>query len=486
MEKKFLSELNKQAVSGMKWMAISTLVLVITQMISTAILVRLLEKSDFGIMAILMVVKGFADLFMDFGITTAILHKQNISKNQYSSLYWFNMLIGFIIYICIYLLTPFIARFYNQKELIKLIPLMCLAIPFSSIGRQQKTFLQKELHFKQIAVTDIVSAFLGLCTAVCLAYNHWGVYALVISNLVRYTAGNIIFFFLGIWRMPIILHLSLVETLPFLKIGGYHTVSQIVNYFTTSFDVLIIGKMLGTDSVGIYNLAKDLVLKPAALIAPITSKVATPIFSKLQNDKEKLKKNFFFVQKLVSNLNGLVYLGLFALANPFVSLYYGNSYHECVHLVQILALYYFLRQYGDSIGMICIAKGRTDIDMWWNLIVVCITPFFVLLGSLYSIQIVTLALLLGQLLLSYPGWYMYTKKLLGIPFLKYYESFFCTVLIFILPIVVSLVLIYFLSFPALFTFLISGFLFTATAFFILWIFERTFIRNLLLTMKGEE
>ncbi|QKS92641.1 oligosaccharide flippase family protein [Treponema phagedenis] len=367
-----------------------------------------------------------------------------------------------------------------------MIPLMCLAIPFSSIGRQQKTFLQKELHFKQIAVTDIVSAFLGLCTAVCLAYNHWGVYALVISNLVRYTAGNIIFFFLGIWRMPIILHLSLVETLPFLKIGGYHTVSQIVNYFTTSFDVLIIGKMLGTDSVGIYNLAKDLVLKPAALIAPITSKVATPIFSKLQNDKEKLKKNFFFVQKLVSNLNGLVYLGLFALANPFVSLYYGNSYHECVHLVQILALYYFLRQYGDSIGMICIAKGRTDIDMWWNLIVVCITPFFVLLGSLYSIQIVTLALLLGQLLLSYPGWYMYTKKLLGIPFLKYYESFFCTVLIFILPIVVSLVLIYFLSFPALFTFLISGFLFTATAFFILWIFERTFIRNLLLTMKGEE
>lgn len=142
-----MSELNIKAASGAKWISISTFTLMITQMLSTAILVRLLDKSDFGLMALVMVVKGFADIFMDFGITVAILHKQDLSQNQYSSLYWLNMIIGVVIYAVVCVVTPLISSFYKEDSLLKLIPVMCLAIPFSSIGRQQKTLLQKEFFF---------------------------------------------------------------------------------------------------------------------------------------------------------------------------------------------------------------------------------------------------------------------------------------------------------------------------------------------------
>ena len=459
-----MSSLNKQVYSGVQWITLSTITLVITQMVSTAVLVRLLDKSDFGLMALVMVVKGFADIFMDFGITVAILHKQDMSQNQYSSLYWLNMFAGII--------------FYHEIALLKLIPLMCLAIPFSSIGRQQKTLLQKELYFRAIAVVDIISALMGLCAAFYFAYTGWGVYALVFSNLARYTVGNIIYFFVGVKIVPIKLHFKLSETLSSLKIGGYHTVSQVINYFTGSFDVLIIGKLLGAEGLGIYNLAKDLVTKPSALVAPIASKVATPIFSKMQDDSEQMNRSFFSVQKIVSYLNGFVYLGVFALAEPFVAFYYGEKYLVCVPLIHVLAIYYFIRQYGDTIGMVCIAKGRTDIDMWWNIIVVCFTPFVLWIGAQYSILVVTFALLLSQLVLTYPGWYMYSNKLLGIPFIRYYNNFLKTVGVFILPIIVSLLLIRFLSFPAIVVFLITGAVFTVITFVLLLVFENSLVNKI--------
>lgn len=473
-----LSDLKKTAVMGVQWMTVATVILIVTQMLSTAILVRLLNKSDFGLMALVMVVKGFADIFMDFGITVAILHKQDLSQNQYSSLYWLNMIIGVVIYAVICVVTPLVASFYNEYALLKLIPIMCLAIPFSSIGRQQKTLLQKEFFFKSIAVTDIISAFLGLALAVYFAYTGWGVYALVFSNLGRYIIGNIIYLFLGFKLVPIKFHFKLSETIPALRIGGFHTVSQVINYFTCSFDVLIIGRLLGTDSLGIYNLAKDLVTKPSALVAPIASKVATPIFSKIQNDAKKLYISFFSVQKIISYLNGFVYLGVFALASPFVSFYYGVKYLECVPMIQVLAVYYFIRQYDTVIGIVCVAKGRTDVDMWWNILVVCIMPLTVFVGAHYSIMFVTVCLLLLQIILTYPAWLIYTKRLLDVCFFQYYVNLIKTIIIFILPITISLLLIYLLNFSAIMVFLIVGFAFISIAFAVLLLFEKEFLISL--------
>ena len=128
--------------------------------------------------------------------------------------------------------------------------------------------------------------------------------------------------------------------------------------------------------------------------------------------------------------------------------------------------------------MVCIAKGRTDIDMWWNIIVVCFTPLVLWIGAQYSILVVTFALLLSQLVLTYPGWYMYSNKLLGIPFIRYYNNFLKTVGVFILPIIVSLLLIRFLSFPAIVVFLITGAVFTVITFVLLLVFENSLVNKI--------
>lgn len=466
----------EDAIGGIRWTSVSTLFLAASQLITTAILARLLTKSDFGLMAIIMVVNGFAEIFMDFGITVAILHKQNITHREYSSLYWVNMLMGFAIYAVLFLITPFLASFYENIELLKLIPLMCLAIPLSSIGRQQKTVLQKELFFKDIALVDIISSVLGLMAAIFLAYARWGVYALVLSNLIRYTVANIIYFFIGIKKVPIRFHLSFKETVPFFKIGMYNTAGQIINYFSCSFDVLIIGKLLGAEVLGVYNLAKELVVKPSAVIRPILIRVVTPLFAKIQENRGLLLSNFFNVQKFITNINAYVYLGIALLAEPIIHIYYGSGYESCVSLVIILALYYMLREYGTPIGMICIAKGRTDIDMWWNVLVLCVSPVFIYIGALYSVKAVTYNLLFLNLILLYPGWYMYARRLLQISFWSYYRSLFFSLRLFLFPVICIVLFLMFFKLPILYEFLLGGLLYTLLLFIVFWRFEKKMIQ----------
>lgn len=469
----------KEVIRGVRWTSFSTLVLVLTQLITTAILVRLLNKSDFGIMAIIMVVRGFAELFMDFGLTIAILHKQNISQDEYSSLYWVNMGIGFVIYALLCGITPLIASFYEESELLKLIPLMGLAIPLSSIGRQQKTVLQKDLYFKNIAFGDIISSIFGLVFAVYLASIECGIYALVFSNLIRYLLANIIYFFIGIRKIPIKFHISIKEVIPFFKIGMFYTGGQVVNYFSKNFDVLIIGKLLGADALGIYNLAKELVLKPSAIISPIISRVITPLFAKMQDEKSALLDNFFSIQKIMANINAYVYIGIALFACPIVTLYYGNGYENCIPLVSILALYYMLREYGQPISMLCIAKGRTDIDMWWNCLVLFFSPVVVFLGALYSVKMVAIGMLISNILLFYPGWYMYARRLLGISFGKYYKILFQLLRLYILPYIMVFLFLYLVKLPDLWMLLCGGSLYTLIIFALLVKFDKDSHRLLL-------
>lgn len=478
-----MADLNYKAFSGIRWTGISTIFIAITQVISTAVLVRLLNPSDFGLMAIVMVVKGFADIFVNLGISVAILHYQNITENEYSSLYWFSMLSGIVLYGIVCGGCPFIAGFYNRPELLKLIPITCLVILFSSFGGQQRAFLQKRFHFKKIAFINIISSLLLLLNGLFFAYCGYGVYALVISYLIRDLFSNCAYFFIAKKYAHIKFHFSLFEIIPFLRIGGYNTVAQVINFFSSSFDVLIIGRFLGTDSVGIYNLAKDLVGKPSAILENIVLKVSIPVFSEVQDDFVKLKKIFFFMQKLVSTLNGFIYFGVFTLSPLIVLLYYGRQYAVCIPIIQVLAVHRFLRGYHDSMDTVCLAMGRTDIDVWWNFLLLVTTPFAIYIGVNISSYFVAISLLLSYTVLMYPNWYLYAHKLLNISFFSYYKTIFKTILLFSFPICCSLIMMKWVKLSDLSLFFISGLIFYGFSVFIYILFDREFLKIIIANIK---
>jgi PST family polysaccharide transporter/teichuronic acid exporter len=414
--------LAQSSISGVKWTGLSSISLAVIAILKISILARFLEKSDFGLMAIVLFVLGFVNLFMDMGLSTAILHKQQISKKEYASLYWLNVMIGFVLFLILLLIAPLIAGFYHYDILKKLIPLMGLSVIIVSFGKQFRTVKQKELDFKTIALIDITSGIFSLTTAVVLAIQHFGVYALIFAALLQYSLQTLAFFIIGLRHYGIRFHFNYNETKPFLKIGAYQVGSQMVNYFNRDLDVMLIGKFFGAELLGGYSLAKQLVFRPAQIINPILTNVASPVLARLQNKIDDLRKNYLKLVNLIFSINLIIYLLIIIFAPLIVRIFYGNQYAHIVNLVRILSVYMLIRSIGNPIGSLITATGQTHREFYWNLFTLSIMPIIIYIGSLFSLEAIAVAITLSMLLLYIPNWYYLVNPLIHISFFEFVKK----------------------------------------------------------------
>lgn len=414
--------LKKAAFSGVKWTSFASMIVAFVQIGKISVLARILEKSDFGLMALVVFVLGVLSLFMDMGLSTAILHKQNITKSQFSSLFWLNVIFSIVLYVIIYFASDLIASYFGENELGVLLKIMGLAIIFSAIGRQHKTVAQKEFRFKEISVVESSTAIFVFFVALLLAYSDFGVYALVYSTLLQYLIINVYFFFRGIFKAKIGLYCSMREALPFLKIGGFQVGGQILNYFSRDIDILIVGKILGSEVLGGYSLAKQLVFRPIQILNPVLTKVASPLLAKVQKNLEHLSKNYLTLINFVSTINFSVYLFIIIFAEFVVTILYGSEFLNIVFPVRILCIYMMIRAIGNPVGSLVVATGRTDLEFYWNIIVLLVVPISVYFGAHWGINGVVLSILMFRALLFYPSWKFLIWKMLGVSFKNYCKA----------------------------------------------------------------
>lgn len=411
-----------KVVRGIKWTTLSTVSLTLTNLIKISVLARLLDKSDFGLMALVTFVLGFMNLFMDLGLSTAILHQQNISKKEYSSLFWTNIISGLILFIIIILISPILSSVYNEPELSKLIPLMSLSIIIAATGRQFKTIEQKKLNFKFIAITDISGSVFGVITGILLALQGAGVYSLVWGSLVHYIVSNSLLFKHGIRTNKPMFHYSFNETKTFLKIGMFQIGGQMVNYFNRDLDILLIGKIFGTDALGGYSLAKQFARRPMQILNPIIIRVASSVLPRYQKNDTKLRYLITDLLKSLGSIYALVYGAIAILSPHLVVIFFGKDLISITIYVQMFCVVQYFRAIGNSAGILVITKGRTDYDFYWNILVTLIMPVAVFLGSQVSIDFVIIMLGAVQLVLIIPVWYIFYYKLVRLNIKHYLKA----------------------------------------------------------------
>ena len=414
-----MTKLKQKFFSGLKWTSVGMISLAVVSMLKISVLARFLDKEDFGLMALIMVVIGFTNLFSDMGITTAILHRQEISKKEYASLYWLNVGFSLMLYLLICGLAPVIASFYDEERLSFLIPLLGLNLIISAIGRMFKTIESKHLRFRAVTIFEMVAAGISLIIAVVLAVKGFGVLSLVYSALVQYLIQNVFFLIFGLRRYGLLFHFHFHQTKPFLKIGIYEVGGQVVNYFNRDVDILIVGKFFGQEVLGGYSLAKQLVFRPAQILNPIVLKVASPALAKCQADPKSLKDSYLNLVSFITKLNLVVYGALGAGSFFVVDLFYGAGYEDIYLLTSVLCIYMLFRAIGNPVGSLLVATGKTYLGFYWNSFTFLIIPVLVFFGARFGVLGIAIALNSTMVLLFYPSWWFLIRKMTGASFREY-------------------------------------------------------------------
>lgn len=364
-----LSGMTKQLLGGMKWTGLSSLIVTVVQLMQFAILARLLSPTDFGLMGMLMVVIVFSQVFMDMGISSALVYKQDVTKKQLSSLYWLNIFAGIIVFISIIGFSPLIAAFYKEPRLTELLMYVGLIFLISPIGQQFQFLLQKELRFNQLAKVEVLSVVIGSVTAVVLAVMNFGVWALVWGQILTAVVKACLFFFIGWknWRPRF--HFKYKDLQGFLSFGLFQMGSRTVNYFASNIDYLLIGRFLGTEALGIYTLAYQLIVIPVTKINPIITKVAFPVFSLNQNDNSQIVKGFLQMTKMLAIVSFPILVGLMATSEVLVPVVFGTKWEASIPVIQILCVLGILRVLMNPNGSVLLAKGRADLGFIWDLFI---------------------------------------------------------------------------------------------------------------------
>lgn len=418
--------LRKQAVGSVKWTSASTVITAALQLIQVAVLTRFLDKKDFGLMAMAIFVIGISRIFIDMGISNAIIHKQQINKDQLSSLFWLNIVMGTGIYLFIILLSPFVARLYDTDALRGVIDWTAVSFLVLPWGQQFEALLRKDLKFKSLSIRDVVAKSTGFIVAVLLAYWGFGVYALVYANLTAAFISVVLLMFLGFkyYRPRLFFSYKSLKRQGFFSFGLYQMGEQLINYFNTNFDTLLIGKILGMEALGLYNIAKVLALKPYQILNPVITKVAFPVFAKIQNEITRLKRVYLKVVNLIASLNAPVYILMIIFAKQLVLIAFGRNWVEAVPILQLLAIGTLCRSIGNPIGSLQLGRGRADLGFYWNLGVFIIVPGVIWIGSFFGLLGVALALAFYRLIvIHFPSWYFLIRPLCYATYKEYILSF---------------------------------------------------------------
>lgn len=359
--------LKKQAISGIKWNGISMVAMTGLQFLTLAILARFLSPSDFGLMGMVMVVIGFAQVFADMGISNAIIHRQDTTLDQLSSLYWLNILAGIIVFLMMCASVPLVVAFYCEPRLGGLVHLTALIFLVVPLGQQFQVLMQKELLFNHLAKIEIVASIVNAVICITMAFYDFGVYALIWGQLASALVKVFVLVSWGWSQYRPRLYFKRYDLEGYWGFGLYQMGERTVNYLNSNLDYLLIGSILGAKSLGYYTLAYNLIIKPTSMINSVVTKVAFPVFSKMQNEKVRLKNGFIKVLKLLSLINFPMMLGLAVVAPVAVPVVFGEQWHPSIILVQILTMVGLLRSTGNPVGSLLLAKGRADIGFKWNL-----------------------------------------------------------------------------------------------------------------------
>lgn len=415
--------LKQQAISGAKWTTVSTIVTSVIQLLRLAILTRFLDKSDFGIVAILMFVLGLTNTFSDLGFSAVIMHKQDLTRKEFSSLYWIQFIVFGVLFILGIALSPLIASFYDEESIVFLLPIVLFDLVLYGVGKLYDTVLQRDMQFKTIAIRNIVSAGISIVVAFLLAYNGFGIYSMILSTLFNTAMLNIWNLVCGQSYYKIQMIMSFKETFPLVKIGIYQTGTQVLDYFATKFDVLIIGKMLGAEALGVYNLAKEVLMKVIQLINSIVNKVALPVFSKVQNDLEEMRISYCKVISIVSKINFPICVLFGVLSLQIVGIIYGPGYEDVSELMSILSIWSLFICICNPVGSIAIATGKTNYSFIYTIVRFLIVIPLIYIASLFDIATVAWCNVLTAFVMFLVAWRMLLHRIIKLPLIQYISSF---------------------------------------------------------------
>ena len=343
------------------WKLFERLSTQLIQFVVTIVLARLLLPSEYGIIALITIFLALCNVIVDGGLNTALIQKKDVDNVDFSTIFFFSIALSILMYLIMFICAPLIANFYEQPDLVSVIRVLSLSLPFYAINSIQNAFVAKKMLFKRLFYSSLGAIIISGAVGIYMAYRGLGVWALVAQSVISQLVTAIIMWYTIKWRPDFVFSRERFSGLFSygLKIFG-------ANFITVLFvnaRKLVIGKFFTPASLACYEKGGHL---PSLVVDNLFTSIQTilfPTLSESQNDRAHVKSMMRRSTKLSCFLIYPIMVLMIVAAKPLVLLLLTETWIGAVPFVQILCVSYFFRPITIPNWEAIKALGYSDITL---------------------------------------------------------------------------------------------------------------------------
>lgn len=391
-----MSSEKREAANSVLWSAVERFSVQGIQFLLGIVIARLLLPSDYGLVAMLAIFMAVAQTFVDSGFANALIQKKGRTEVDYSTVFYFNIVVALVLYLLLYFSAPAIADFYKQEQLIILTRWLGLNVVISAFSIVQRAKLTIKVDFKTQAKASVWAVCSSGAMGLMAAYYGYGVWALVIQSIANNLLNTLLLCLFSRWfPSRIFSWLSFKELFSFgsklLASGLLHTIY--INLYS-----LVIGRFYNAADVGYYNRAYSLAQFPSINITTVITRVAYPMQCRMQDDKKQLEASFTSYLRLSCFVVFPLMLMLCVLAKPLVLVLLTEKWLAVAPLLSILCVAYMWYPILVLNNNILNVKGRSDYFLRAEIIKKSVSLVILVATIPFGVEVLCWGLLLYNLL----------------------------------------------------------------------------------------
>lgn len=322
--------------SGVIWAAVDKFGVVLLQFVINLVLARMLTPHYFGMVGMIMIFVVVSQTLIDAGFASALIQKLKPSQEDFSTIFWWNIIFSLILYAIIYLVAPNVATFFHIPELVSLLRGIGIIVIINAFSLVQRTKLRKSLSFKKIAITDIISYSVSALIAIYLAHKDYGAWSLVAMQVINSFVSAIIFWIISRWSPSWMFSFNSFKSL--FSYGGYLLIANIMQDVCTHIQGVVIGRNFSARITGLYSQAKKMDEVASMTIPAIFCQVLYPVYSEHQNNLPSLRELLSKHTQLVAFIVFPLMMLLIIIAEPIFNLLYSEKWLDAVPYFQVLCI----------------------------------------------------------------------------------------------------------------------------------------------------
>lgn len=368
--------LKDKTVKGTFWSAADAFIGQGVTFIVGIVLARILSPEEYGLIGIVTIFTTVMLGVVDSGFSNALIRKIKVTDDDYSTLFYFNLLVSIFMFALLYVGAPWIAHFFERPQLISLTRVMGLLLIFQALSIVQYTILSRNVDFKTKTKASVVSAIISGIVGIAMAYTGFGVWALVAQQLARQLLYSICLWIQNKWWPK--LRFS-VESFKYMWGFGWKLlVSGLLDKIWAQLYQIVVGKFYNPATLGQYTRAKEYAGIFSMNFTSIIQRVSYPVLSQVQDDKERMVNGYRKIIKATMFVTAVIMVFTGAIAEPLIYCLIGPQWGEAASFLPLICVSMSLYPlHSINLNMLQI-QGRTDIFLYLEVIkkVIAVIPIF--------------------------------------------------------------------------------------------------------------